>query len=87
MNIDKLNFKPNPYIGGWQARIHFKNGYGASVITGKTSYTNDQRPYELAVLKGEELCYDTGLTSDVFAYQTAEDIEAVLDQIASLPTA
>ena len=88
MNIYELNFKHNPYAGGKQARIHFNNGYGASVVTGsEASYTNDKLPYELAVLKGEEICYDTGLTSDVFSYQTAEDIEKVLDQIESLPAA
>jgi len=88
MNICELNFKHNHYAGGKQARIHFENGYGASVITGsKTSYTTDELPYELAILKGEELCYDTGLTSDVFAYQTAKEIEAILDQIESLPSA
>jgi len=87
MKFVELSFKEqNPDIGGFRAVIKFDNGYGASVITGgKLSYTNERSPYEIAVLKGDELCYDTIITRDVLAYQTEKDVARVLNEIAELP--
>ena len=86
MKISKLKFKPNPYNGGKQARIHFENGYGASVVSGGSmAYTSERLPYEIAVLKGDDLCYDTPITNDVLPYQSAGSVERVLKQISELP--
>ena len=86
MKISELKFKPNPYTGGKQARIHFENGYGASVITGGSmAQTSERLPYEIAVLKGDDLCYDTPITSDVLAYQSARNVEIMLKRISELP--
>lgn len=86
MKFVELNFKEqHPDIGGLRAVIKFDNGYGASIVTGgKLSYTKPQCPYEIAVLKGDEICYDTIITRDVLAYQTAKGVARVLNDIASL---
>lgn len=86
MKINELEFK-NHMNGGQRATINFVNGYGASIITGGMSYTNKERPYEIAILKGEELCYDTPLTNDVFGWQTEKEADEVLNEIKSLPGA
>lgn len=79
--------------GGTQTVYKFPNGYGASVICGGTyTYGDDERPYELAVLKFQPssdaiyLCYDTPITDDVVAYQTGEQIIGLLQQIKELPS-
>tara|TARA_E500000318_G_C3484059_1_gene181617 strand:+ start:213 stop:470 length:258 start_codon:yes stop_codon:yes gene_type:complete len=83
MKIKELKFKKH-FNGGKRATIHFANGYGASVITGGISYTNEKQPYEIAILKGDELCYDTPLTSDVIGWQTEKEADGVLNKIELL---
>jgi len=39
------------------------------------------------VLKGEELCYDTDITSDVIGHLNDPEMDAVLRQIERLPNA
>jgi len=89
MKFEELNFKPQHIdLGGERAVIKFDNGYGASVITGgELSYTSHSRPYEIAVLKGDDLCYDTPITDDVLGYQSECSVQRVLNQIAELPPA
>lgn len=41
----------NDVVGIRQWLIGFKNGYEASVISGKYTYTDKEHPYELAVRK------------------------------------
>ena len=69
----------------FQAKIHFQNGYGASVIKGPSAFSDSERPYEIAVLHNKELCYTTYITDDVIGYQTEKDVEKVLAQIKALP--
>lgn len=64
--------------------FNFNNGYGASVITGGIAYCNEAKPYELAVLKHGELCYDTLITDDVISYLTSDEVLALLDRIEQL---
>ncbi len=68
-----------------QASINFDNGYGVSVITGKGAYSSDAQPYEIAILHGDEIYYDSGITDDVIGYQTAEDVTNVMKLIQELP--
>ena len=67
-----------------QARLFFDNGYGVSVITGPAAKGN----FEIAILKGTEkkcgICYDTGITDDVIACNTKEDITDVMRQVQEL---
>jgi hypothetical protein len=70
-----------------QAKVKFDNGYGASVIRGPHSYGGPEGLYELAVLKGDDLCYDTPITDDVLGYQSEDDISNLLERIEALPKA
>lgn len=89
MNISELDFNNHPAnLGGTMAKVFFNNGFGASVITGEMFYSSSDRPYEIAVLKGDsvssELTYDSGLTSDVMGYLTEEEANKALSDIEAL---
>lgn len=73
--------------GGIQKVYKFPNGYGASVIKGPYTYGGKKGLWELAVLKGEELCYDTDITSDVIGHLNDPEMDAILRQIERLPNA
>ena len=73
--------------GGVQRVYKFPNGYGASVIKGPYTYGGKKGLWELAVLKGEELCYDTDITSDVIGHLNDPEMDAILRQIERLPDA
>lgn len=73
-----------PRMDGEQWIFRFSNGYGASVITGGIAYCNEGQPYELAVLKHGELCYDTPITDDVIGYLTSDEVFNLLDRIEQL---
>ena len=74
-------------IFGFQWLIKFKNGYEASIISGKYAYTDSEHPYELAVLKDGELCYDTPITDDVIGHLAADEVGEILEKIDALPKA
>lgn len=74
----------NRSIGSEQWKFKFDNGYGASVITGGIAYCSEAQPYELAVLKDYELCYDTPITDDVLGYLTSDEVYDLLDRIEQL---
>jgi hypothetical protein len=88
--FDDMRFQPNA-IGGERAELNFPNGYGASVLRGGGDGMFGGRTaggtYELAVLKGDRLCYDTNITDDVLNYQTEEQINAALVKIQEYPQA
>lgn len=77
----------NDIVGISRWVIGFKNGYEASIITGKYTYTDKEHPYELAVLKNGELCYDTPITNDVIGYLTEDEVGEILEKIEALPKA
>lgn len=74
-----------------QAVIFFPNGYGASVVTGKMFYTSEDKPYEMAILFGNEkdycLTYSSGITDDVLGHLTADDVTNYLKMIQELEAA
>lgn len=70
--------------GGKAARVSFPNGYGASIVCHDHSYGGDQGLFELAVLRGNEIVYDTPVTSDVLGWLNPGDVEGVLAQIEAL---
>ena len=83
--FDQLKFEP--YRDGVYSRIHFANGYGASVVCHTRSYGGPEGLYELAVLKGDSICYDTPITSDILGWLDPASVTDVLRQIESLEAA
>lgn len=76
-------------LGGEQKLFHYENGYGASVVRNNMSYGSTLGKWELAVTKGcegnWELCYSTPITDDVIGWLDWPQVEALLEQIKSLP--
>lgn len=71
-------------LNGVQYIFQFPNGYGASVIRHEYSYGFEDGLWELAVLFGNSLCYDTYITDDVLGRLTEERVEELLIQIKEL---
>lgn len=72
------------FYNGVQARVIFENGYGASVVKHDFSYGGKDGLYELAVIKDDDLCYTTPVTTDVEGYLSEEDVTELLKQIQEL---
>lgn len=62
------DFKYGPLYDGLHYKAKFKNGYGISIIKHENSYGHEDDLWEIAVLKGDDLCYDTGITDDVVGW-------------------
>lgn len=79
--------KVRSLYNGIQVEYHFDNGYGASVVQHDGSYGGKSQAhvYELAVLKVNDLCYDTPITNDVLGWLNTADVLAVLHSIEALP--
>ncbi len=86
MTFADLDFKTRD-MGGIRATAKFPNGYEASVIKGEYTYGNEEGLYELAVLRGGHLCYDTPITDDVLGHLTEDEVGKLLLSIAELPDA
>jgi hypothetical protein len=86
IKFENLEFKDigDSFRHGKVSRVHFDNGYGASVVSHNFSYGGKEGLYELAVLKDNDICYDTPITNDVIGYLTEEDVTDILIQIQSL---
>jgi hypothetical protein len=82
--FDDLEFQKHR-IAGRQAVMEFDNGYGVSVITGPMAYGGDRGLYELAVLKGASLCYDTPVTDDVIGYLSPKEVSEKMAEVQALP--
>lgn len=80
-----LKFKPHKISSGIHARLDFDNGYSVSVVQGEFFYTNNQKEYELAVMKNGDICYDTPITDDVLGYLSKEEVTKYMIQIQELP--
>ena len=72
-------FEFRPHFQGFQAVAKFDNGFGVSVIP-----ELDQLHYEVAVLRDGKVCYDSGLNSDVFCFQTVTDVHNIVRQVREL---
>lgn len=85
MKFEHLNFQP--LYDGTSAEVKFPNGYGASVVCHNGSYGGQRGLFELAVLKGDEICYDTPITNDVMGWLYPSDVTDILAKIEQLPPA
>jgi len=82
---------PNKDMPHNQRLYRFPNGYGASVVWGGDGLLrgNDERPYELAVIKwlsktNYYLDSQNPVCNDVIGYQNDEQITDLLNKIKSL---
>lgn len=64
----------------------FPNGYGASVIRTPGSYGHEANLWELAVIRGKYICYDSGIENagDVVGSLTPREVHHYLIQIFNL---
>ena len=84
-----LEFTDHPMgdeVGGIMSRIHFENGYGASVIRTPFSYGGKIGLYEVGILDSDgEVCYTTPITDNgVIGYLREEDVSEVMIRIQQL---
>ena len=83
----KFNLHPEPGFDT-QAVMFFDNGYGISVITGKDAYSDDENPYECAVIKGNKISwyivYDAPIANDVIGYCDETEVSRIMKQIQEL---
>ncbi len=80
--LEDFDFRPHP--AGFQAVSLFDNGFGCSVIP-----ESDMQHYEVAILRHSNkvkshICYDSGLTDDVFRYLTVDDVHSVIMRARNL---
>lgn len=80
-----LQFEPHSGVAGVRATHEFPNGYKASVVRGEYTYGGQRGLYELAVIHGGEIVYDTPITNDVLGYLTEDEVTEQLAKIAELP--
>lgn len=87
MTFRNLSFAPHQVDpNGVHARMNFENGYGVSVIQTRFSYGGDEGLYEMAVLKGKDICDDTPVANDVLGYLTKEDVTEKMMLVQELPS-
>lgn len=78
-NIRKwLNEEELGLINGICYRFKFENGYGASVIKHEGSYGFEEDLWEVAVLKNDDLCFDTPVTCDVEGHCNDKEVNRIL---------
>jgi len=75
----------SPLMSGKKTRIHFENGFGASIVSHTMSYGGKDGLYELAVLFQDEIHYDNPVAhGDVRGYLTEEEVSELLIEIQNL---
>ena len=88
-----LLFKKHPNGFGFQSVMEFENGYGVSVVCGQFFYCSPKKnlpdasmyhTYEVAIMEGGSLTYDTPITDDVLGYLTPTEVTDVMKQVQSL---
>lgn len=65
--------------------VDFPNGYSASIISHRGSYGGDKGLFEIAIMYGREIVYDTPLTHDVLGNLDFQDVVDTLKKIQNLP--
>jgi len=83
MNLTNQDWKENKATKTRSFRLMFPNSYGVSVLEEQT-----EGEYEVAILKESSnkvnLCYDSGLTEDVFRYLSEEEVIDLVEGVKSL---
>ena len=83
MNLTNQDWRENKATQTRSFRLMFSNSYGVSVLEEQT-----EGEYEVAILKESSnkvnLCYDSGLTEDVFRYLSEEEVIDLVEGVKSL---
>ena len=83
MNLTNQNWEVNKATKTRSFRLMFPNSYGVSVLEEQT-----EGAYEVAILRKSsnkiELCYDSGLTEDVFRYLSEEEVIDLVERVKGL---
>lgn len=71
-------------MNNYHKEYKFDNGYGASVICNSGSYGVQDGLFEVAILKGDDICYDTPISPDVVGWLDFAGVADILNQIKAL---
>lgn len=77
--------EPRSLFDGEQYRIRFPNGYSASIIRHQHSHGGPEGLWEVAVLHGNRIVYDTPVTDDVLGHLDTAQVADALTLIEHLP--
>ena len=69
---------------GYGYTCNFDNGYGISIIKHSGSYGGTDDQFEVAVLKGDRICYTTPITNDVLGWLTEDEVVFAAKKVAAL---
>lgn len=78
--------KTKNVINEYHKVVKFDNGYSASIVCNHMSYGHESGLFEVAVLKGNDICYDTPVTNDVVGFCDFAEVVEVLEKIKNLPS-
>lgn len=69
-----------------QATIEFENGYGISVLCGKSFYSNGSNTYEVAVMRDGKVVFPESVCpdGDVMGWRTAEEVTEIMRKVQEL---
>jgi hypothetical protein len=70
---------------GYQKFVEFDNGYSASIVSNHMSYGSDRGLFEIAILHGSEIVYDTDIAHGVVGFLDFQEVADTLKQIENLP--
>lgn len=66
--------------------FNFPNGYSASVLSSEFSYGGESGLFEVAVIHGGAIVYDTPVTNDVLGHLSFSEVAKTLEEIKNLPS-
>lgn len=86
--FEDLEWKPHNIGFGTEsskrATMDFPNGFGVSILLGSLFHSNGTDTYEVAIFRGDNIDYTTGITDDVMGYRTAKEVTEIMAQVQKL---
>lgn len=71
-------------MNNYHKEYKFDNGYGASVICNSGSYGVQDGLFEVAIMKNDDICYDTDISNDVVGWLDFAGVADILNKIKAL---